>query len=41
MQGWSVLVSPAVRLDDYLDILIKRHEEAEKTFDGELTEFAA
>jgi hypothetical protein len=30
-----------VRLYDNLDILIERHREAEKTFDGKLTELAA
>jgi hypothetical protein len=40
MQGRSVGAA-TVRLHDDLNILIQRHEEAEKTFDGELTEFAA
>jgi hypothetical protein len=40
MQGRRV-VSVTVRPYDNLDILIQRHEEAEKTFDGKLTEFDA
>jgi hypothetical protein len=40
MQGWSV-VSATVRLHHNLDILIQRHQEAQKAFDGKLTEFSA
>jgi len=40
MQGRGV-VPATVRLYNNLDILIQRHEEAQKTFDGKLTEFPA
>jgi len=40
MQGRGVVLA-TVRLYNNLDILIQRHEEAQKTFDGKLTEFPA
>jgi hypothetical protein len=40
MQRWSV-VSAAVRLHDDLDILIERHQEAQKALNRELPELAA
>jgi hypothetical protein len=40
MQSWSVVSAP-MRLDDDLDILIERHQKAQKALNGKLPEFAS
>jgi hypothetical protein len=40
MQSWSVAPAP-VRLHDDLDILIERHQKAQKALNGKLPEIAA